>query len=160
MHLYYICINENQIITQLTRYFIWNILTSLIINNLFQEQINASIKSIPRRTEERPPTYPNGWLPVHISEDIIKGQVKPIFALGHDLIIYRGSSGKVFVFDAYCPHLGANLGVGGTVIGDDVICPFHGWQFNNQGQCVAIPGLQGNFNYIRLSLYSIMILTC
>jgi len=41
--------------------------------------------------------------------------------------------------DAYCPHLGANLGVGGRVVGDCVECPFHGWQFNTEGQCTSIP---------------------
>jgi cholesterol 7-dehydrogenase len=41
--------------------------------------------------------------------------------------------------DAYCPHLGANLGIGGKVIGNCIECPFHGWQFNKNGECVNIP---------------------
>lgn len=41
--------------------------------------------------------------------------------------------------DAYCPHLGANLAVGGTVVGETVRCPFHGWQFDPSGKCVHIP---------------------
>ncbi|CAG2103233.1 unnamed protein product, partial [Medioppia subpectinata] len=48
----------------------------------------------------------------------------------------------------YCPHLGANLGVGGHVVtesesGDDCIqCPFHGWRFGGDGQCKHIPNLE------------------
>ena len=44
------------------------------------------------------------------------------------------------MLDAYCPHMGANLGAGGQVKGDCIECPFHGWQFRGEdGQCVHIP---------------------
>ncbi len=57
-----------------------------------------------------------------------------------DLVAYRGESGQVAILDAHCPHLGANLGSGeGRVRGDNIACPFHGWTFNPQGQCVDIP---------------------
>lgn len=47
---------------------------------------------------------------------------------------------QVSIVDAYCPHLGANLGVGGRVHGNCIECPFHGWQFDGEtGQCVKIP---------------------
>ena len=45
------------------------------------------------------------------------------------------------VLDAYCPHLGANLGVSGRVKGDCIECPFHAWQFQGaDGKCAKIPG--------------------
>ena len=74
--------------------------------------------------------------------DLSRNQIKSIFAFGKDLIVYRGSSGKCYVFDAYCPHLGANIGIGGTVIGESVQCPFHGWEFNQEGTCTKIPGVE------------------
>ena len=38
-------------------------------------------------------------------------------ALGLNLAVFRGSeSGAVFVTDAYCPHLGANIAVGGRSV--------------------------------------------
>jgi nitrite reductase/ring-hydroxylating ferredoxin subunit len=58
---------------------------------------------------------------------------------GKDLIAYRGNTGTPHVFDAYCEHLGAHLGYGGTVTGDDIVCPFHGWQWNSDGKNVHIP---------------------
>ena len=108
----------------------------------FRKSLETSIESIPRRTDECPQQYPNGWLPVYDSQDLPKGQVRSLFALGRDLVIFRGTSGKVYLFDAYCPHLGANLGVGGTVVGDDIKCHFHGWKYNDQGVCNDIPGLE------------------
>jgi hypothetical protein len=41
--------------------------------------------------------------------------------------------------NAYCPHLCAEIAVGGTVREDCVVCPFHGWKFNSQGAHVEIP---------------------
>lgn len=55
-------------------------------------------------------------------------------------MVFRTDSGEAAIFDAYCPHMGANLGVGGTVHGDCIKCPFHEWQFRaSDGECTAIP---------------------
>ena len=59
---------------------------------------------------------------------------------GQELVVFRGESGQAFVVDAYCPHLGANLGVGGQIRGNCIECPFHGWTFRGEdGKCVKIP---------------------
>jgi cholesterol 7-dehydrogenase len=35
--------------------------------------------------------------------------------------------------------MGANLGVTGRVVGNEIACPFHGWQFDGEGKCTHIP---------------------
>ena len=46
----------------------------------------------------------------------------------------------MFITDAYCPHLGANIGAGGRVSGDCIQCPFHNWKFSgHSGKCVNVP---------------------
>ena len=38
-------------------------------------------------------------------------------SLGRAFVVFRGETdGKVGVLDAYCPHMGANLAVGGKVL--------------------------------------------
>lgn len=55
-------------------------------------------------------------------------------------MVFRGRSGDVSILDAYCPHLGANLGVGGIVKGECIECPFHQWRFRgSDGACVEVP---------------------
>ena len=61
------------------------------------------------------PMRPTGWFQVAWSAEVAIGQVHRVKALGEELVAWRGRSGQVTVMDAYCQHLGANLGYGGTV---------------------------------------------
>lgn len=82
--------------------------------------------------EKVPPPYPNGWYMLLYSFELpLPGQVKPVKALGREFAVWRSlDTGRVSVFGAYCPHLGANLAVGGVVEGNCLKCPFHGWKFS------------------------------
>lgn len=84
-------------------------------------------------------TTPTGWYRVAYSHDIAGGQALPLYYFGRDLVCYRGASGAVHVFDAFCPHLGAHLGYGGRVEGDNIVCPFHSWVFDSSGVNVCVP---------------------
>ncbi|CAG2103947.1 unnamed protein product, partial [Medioppia subpectinata] len=93
-------------------------------------------------------TYANTWYIIMDSRDLATNSVKAFELCEQQLVAFRGPSGAVHVLSAYCPHLGANLGVGGHVVtesesGDDCIqCPFHGWRFGGDGQCKRIPNLE------------------
>ena len=82
---------------------------------------------------------PTGWFQVAWAAEVQVGQVHRMHYFGRELIAWRGNSGKVTVMDAYCEHLGAHLGHGGTVVEDTIQCPFHGWQWNDKGRNVCIP---------------------
>jgi phenylpropionate dioxygenase-like ring-hydroxylating dioxygenase large terminal subunit len=83
--------------------------------------------------------YPTGWYMVGWSTDVGPEGVKPIHYFGRDLVCFRTSSGEVSVLDAYCLHLGGNLGVGGRVEGDEIVCPWHGWHWRADGSNALIP---------------------
>ncbi|MET8214122.1 Rieske 2Fe-2S domain-containing protein [Streptomyces sp. NPDC005373] len=91
---------------------------------------------------------PTGWFQVAWSAEIEPGAVRRMRYFGQELIAYRGAGGKLTVMDAYCEHLGAHLGHGGTVNGDNIVCPFHGWEWNCQGRNVHIP-YQERANKVR-----------
>jgi len=82
---------------------------------------------------------PFGWYQVCWSYELAVGEVRPLRYFGIDLVAYRGESGAVHVLDAYCPHLGAHLGYGATVNCEQLVCPFHGWEWSAAGQNVAVP---------------------
>ena len=85
------------------------------------------------------PPIPNGWFQIAYSDEIKPGDVKPLKYFGTDLVIWRSEDGELAVLDAFCPHLGAHLGHGGTVKGNSIECPFHAWQFGTDGKCTAVP---------------------
>lgn len=82
---------------------------------------------------------PMGWYAVALSSELAIADVKPLHYFGQELVLFRGESGKASVLHAYCPHLGAHLGQGGSVQGESLACPFHGWQFDGDGQCTSVP---------------------
>lgn len=82
---------------------------------------------------------PTGWFQVAWSAEVAVGAVRRMRYFDRELVIWRGESGEVTVMDAYCEHLGAHLGYGGTVLGDHIQCPFHGWEWNSAGRNVCIP---------------------
>ncbi|XP_006009329.1 cholesterol 7-desaturase nvd [Latimeria chalumnae] len=93
-----------------------------------------------RKKGDLPPVYPNGWYRVLDSHQLQKGAVTNATILGEQVAVYRGQDGQAYVVDAYCPHLGANLAVGGRVVDNCIECPFHGWQFRGEdGKCTKIP---------------------
>jgi phenylpropionate dioxygenase-like ring-hydroxylating dioxygenase large terminal subunit len=86
------------------------------------------------------PAFPNGWFPLCFADEVIPGNVLPLHRFGRDLVAWRDGDGAVRVADAYCPHLGAHLGHGGTVIDGELRCPFHHWRYDGSGACVFAAG--------------------
>jgi nitrite reductase/ring-hydroxylating ferredoxin subunit len=56
--------------------------------------------------------------------------------MGDDVVVYRTRSGRACAVDPYCAHLGAHFGYGGRVDGDLLVCPFHGFAYDEGGVCV------------------------
>lgn len=102
-----------------------------------------------------PPPYPNGWYKLAFAEDIKAGQVAYVQALGTHFAIFRGmNNNKISVLDAFCPHLGANMAIGGTVKGDCLQCPFHLWEFNGEGKVHHIPYYDGKTPNARVKVWN------
>ncbi len=94
-----------------------------------------------------PMPMPFGWFHVAYSDELQIGESKPIRYFGKELVLFRSETGNAVVLDAYCPHMGAHLGYGinqeaghgGRIDGDTIVCPFHAWKINDEGQVIEIP---------------------
>lgn len=82
---------------------------------------------------------PTGWFQVGWSGEVAVGQIKNVKYFSQEMVIWRDEAGLIHVMDAYCEHLGAHLGFGGSVKGSNIACPFHGWEWNGEGKNVCIP---------------------
>ena len=100
-----------------------------------------------KRTTPIPLPMPWGWYHVLYSHELENGRSAPLTYFGQELVAFRTESGVARVVDAYCPHMGAHLGYGirdqagggSSVVGESIVCPFHGWAFSGEGKCTDIP---------------------
>lgn len=93
----------------------------------------------PDRSDEAGARFARGWYLALYGDELPVGGVRALDYLGRRLVAYRGEDGGAAIFDAYCPHLGAHLAIGGRVVDGALACPFHGWEFERSGRCRRIP---------------------
>lgn len=86
--------------------------------------------------------YINFWYPMATGEELTDTPLK-VKALGQDFVVFRDSAGKAHCVANTCIHRGGSL-AGGKVRGDNIQCPYHGWQFDGEGNCKKIPSLGAN----------------
>ncbi len=80
------------------------------------------------------------WQPAALSDELQGPRpVVPVKLLGEDLVLFRDSENKLGLIGRACPHRGADLCFG-RLEDNGLRCPFHGWHFNRDGQCVEQPG--------------------
>jgi phenylpropionate dioxygenase-like ring-hydroxylating dioxygenase large terminal subunit len=78
------------------------------------------------------------WHPIAESR-VIADRPQQFTLLGEKLVAFRTEAG-VSVFKDLCVHRGAALS-GGSVRNGCLVCPYHGWEYDQTGACVRIPSL-------------------
>lgn len=79
----------------------------------------------------------NDWYVVARSQDLRSGKILKVRLLGEDLALWR-SGEEALAWQDRCPHRGASL-ARGWIEQDTLVCPYHGFAFNDSGHCVRIP---------------------
>ncbi len=80
------------------------------------------------------------WYPVLAIADLSTEHARPFELLGQKIALWLDLEQQpVAVVDSCC-HRSAQLSKG-VVVNGCVRCPYHGWSFNGQGQCVHVPQL-------------------
>lgn len=85
-----------------------------------------------------PARYARGWHCLGLAEDFRDGKPHTVAIFGTELVVFADASGQLNVLDAYCRHMGGNLG-DGRIKGDSIACPFHDWRWGGNGRCTGIP---------------------
>jgi len=85
-----------------------------------------------------------------------EGQAKE-FPCGGKVICVANLKGTISAMDNVCLHRGGPLGQG-TIEGDKVVCPWHGWQWNSQtGEAAHNPAAKVAVYPIKIENGDVMI---
>ena len=96
------------------------------------------------------------WHPVGIAADVIAGgQPHKVKVLGEELTLFRNDAGIPALVARRCAHRLTSLAYGRVEDGG-IRCPFHGWLYGVDGQCLQTPAEPDSSrlkNNIRLTAY-------
>ncbi|HEX2915613.1 MAG TPA: aromatic ring-hydroxylating dioxygenase subunit alpha [Chloroflexia bacterium] len=81
---------------------------------------------------------PDQWYAVLESDEVKPGKPAAFRRLNHDLVFWRDDSDKLVVMQDRCPHRQTKLS-GGKIVNNSIECPFHGFQYNESGECQLVP---------------------
>jgi len=88
------------------------------------------------------------WQPVLLPSELPAPDCDPvrIRLLGEDLVAFRDSDGRVGLLGAHCPHRQTELFFGRN---EDrgLRCPYHGWKYDVDGNCVDMPSEPEESNF-------------
>ena len=91
------------------------------------------------------------WQPIYVGSDLKAGRAVPVRVMSEDFTLYRGEGGKPHLVGFRCAHRGTQLSTG-WVEGDCIRCFYHGWKYDETGQCIEQPAEEAGFaRKIRIS---------
>jgi phenylpropionate dioxygenase-like ring-hydroxylating dioxygenase large terminal subunit len=81
---------------------------------------------------------PNHWYAVEHNRALAKGQVIEVKFWGTSVAVYRDDRGVVHAIENRCAHRQLKLSAG-MVVGDKLVCGYHGWEYDGDGKLAKIP---------------------
>ena len=86
------------------------------------------------------PSWSEQWWPVAYLSDLERTRPQRFTLLEQDLVLWWDAPGESWrAFEDVCPHRLVPLSEGRINEAGQLECPYHGWSFNAQGSCTAIP---------------------
>jgi len=107
----------------------------------------------PARVKTGFPSVPVSWFYLCPSGELNRGPLS-VELCGHTFVGYRTRSGRAVVLSGRCSHLGAQLS-NGTVNGERLVCPLHGWEYGPEGVCEKVPAAEPIPGFARQFSYPV-----
>ncbi len=76
------------------------------------------------------------WHPIAAVTEFEDKSTKQVRLLGEDLVLYKDRSGTYGLLGLHCPHRRADLSYG-FVEECGLRCSYHGWAFDEKGNCIS-----------------------
>ena len=96
----------------------------------------------------------DAWYVAAWGEEITRAPMRRIF-LDEPVVMYRRQDGTAVAMSDRCVHRAYPLSRG-TVEGDNLVCGYHGFQFNSEGTCTWVPGQANVPKSARVKTYPLL----
>ncbi|MBK7893854.1 MAG: aromatic ring-hydroxylating dioxygenase subunit alpha [Anaerolineaceae bacterium] len=83
------------------------------------------------------PVLVHDWHPVATVEELKAKQLLSVRLLDEEIVLWW-ANGRSLAWQDLCIHRGTKLSLG-RVADDHLHCPYHGWVYDEAGQCIHIP---------------------
>lgn len=83
--------------------------------------------------------WKKAWYPLAVVVDLEPDRPHKLELLGEGLVAWRDKDGQWHVWEDRCPHRNVPLSEGRLEKDGTLLCSYHGWRFDKEGQVVAIP---------------------
>ncbi|NJL84329.1 MAG: aromatic ring-hydroxylating dioxygenase subunit alpha [Chloroflexaceae bacterium] len=83
---------------------------------------------------------PNHWYAVARTQEVTERPLSVVL-WGDNIVLFRDRTSQIQALEDRCPHRQVKLSSGKQIDGE-LECAYHGWRFNGEGICTAVPYLQ------------------
>jgi len=84
--------------------------------------------------------YDLQWYVVGKSTDFVRNRPYKARIWNKNYVVWKNSDGNYTALDDVCSHKGASLSAG-KIINNNIMCPYHGYEFNCNGTLSKVPGI-------------------
>jgi len=84
--------------------------------------------------------YDLQWYVVGRANNFLSNKPYPIQIWNNKYVVWKNRTGEFTALDDACTHKGAALSAG-KVCSGNIVCPYHGYEFDNNGTLVKVPGI-------------------
>jgi phenylpropionate dioxygenase-like ring-hydroxylating dioxygenase large terminal subunit len=118
-------------------------------NNYYVKKSKYNIKNnLLMNTKESEDNFNLNWYVIGEKKKFKNKKLYKIKIWDNDYLVWKNND-QYYAMDNYCSHRGASLALG-KIVDNNIICPYHGYQFNNQGKLCKIPGL----NFVNTNVHN------
>jgi len=80
------------------------------------------------------------WYVIGEKKDFIANKPNKVTVWDNNYVVWKNSNNTYVALDDACPHKGASLSCG-KVTNGNIMCPYHGYEFNDKGILEKVPGI-------------------
>jgi phenylpropionate dioxygenase-like ring-hydroxylating dioxygenase large terminal subunit len=99
----------------------------------------------------------HNWYLGAYSNELKVNQILPRTFFSQGYVLFRTSDGQVHIVAESCPHKAASFALG-KIHQDSLVCAYHGWKFDREGNLNEIPNLESQDSLPRCRLKKLKVI--